>query len=222
MITRSGAEGISLRNVRGVHILEPYWNNIRIDQVVGRANRTNSHIELPKNDRNFKVYNYMMKFSDQQMTELSSQMKNSKGDNKKSSDQIIKAIADRKTSVIDGFLRNLKNASVDCTIHKNSHVGMECLTFKNELSEYDNAYTFNIFDEYIEKKEINSKKINVKSFIVQFKKIEKFKNTKFIYVAAKKSLYDLEVYKKLGIMDKVGRMRKLNPTQYEVSIISKK
>ena len=222
MITRSGAEGISLKNVRGVHILEPYWNNIRVDQVVGRANRTNSHIELPKSDRNFKVYSYMMKFSDQQMSELSSQIKNPKGDNKKSSDQIIKAIADRKTSVIDGFLKNLKNASVDCTIHKNSHVGMECLTFKNELSEYDNAYTFNIFDEYIEKKEINSKKINVKSFIVQFKKIEKFKNTKFIYVAAKNSLYDLEVYRKLNIMDKVGTMRKLNPTQYEVSIISKK
>ncbi len=222
MITRSGAEGISLKNVRGVHILEPYWNNIRIDQVIGRANRTNSHIELPKSDRNFKVYTYMMKFSTEQISELSSQIKNPKGDNKKSSDQIIKTIANRKTSVIDGFLRNLKNASVDCAIHKNSHVGMECLTFKNELSEYDNAYTFNIFDEYIEKKELNSKKITVKSFIVQFKKIEKFKNTKFIYVAAKKSLFDFEVYKKLGIMDKVGTMRKMNSTQYEVSIISKK
>lgn len=222
MITRSGAEGISLKNVRGVHILEPYWNNIRIDQVIGRANRTNSHIELPKSERNFKVYNYMMKFSDEQISELPSQIKNPKGDDRKSSDQMIKNIADRKTSVIDGFLRNLKDASVDCTIHKNSHVGMECLTFKNELSENDNAYTFNIFDEYIEKKEINSTKINLKSFVVQFKNIEKFKNTKFIYVVAKKSLYDLEVYKKLGIMDKVGTMRKLNPTQYEVSIISKK
>jgi predicted nucleic acid-binding Zn-ribbon protein len=222
MITRSGAEGISLKNVRGVHILEPYWNNIRIDQVIGRANRTNSHIELPKSERNFTVYNYMMKFSNDQVSELSSQIKNPKGDNKKSSDQMIKAIADRKTSVIDGFLRNLKNASVDCAIHKKSHVGMECLTFKNELSEHDNAYTFNIFDEYIEKKEINSKKISVKSFVVQFKKIEKIKNKKFIYVAAKKSLYDFEVYKKLGIMDKVGTMRKLSPTQYEVSIISKK
>lgn len=222
MITRSGAEGISLKNVRGVHILEPYWNNIRIDQVIGRANRTNSHIELPKSDRNFKVYTYMMKFSTEQIGELSSQIKNPKGDNKKSSDQIIKTIANRKTSVIDGFLRNLKNASVDCTIHKNSHVGMECLTFKNELSEYNNAYTFNIFDEYIEKKELNSKKITVKSFIVQFKKIEKFKNRKFIYVATKKSLFDFEVYKKLGIMDKVGTMRKMNSTQYEVSIISKK
>lgn len=222
MITRSGAEGISLKNVRGVHILEPYWNNIRIDQVIGRANRTNSHIELPKSERNFTVYNYMMNFSNEQIGELSSQIKNPKGDNKKSSDQIIKAIANRKTSVIDGFLRNLKNASVDCAIHKKSHVGMECLTFKNELSEHDNAYTFNIFDEYIEKKEINSKKITVKSFVVQFKKIEKIKNKKFIYVAAKKSLYDFEVYKKLGIMDKVGTMRKLSPTQYEVSIISKK
>ena len=35
MITSSGAEGISLMNVRGVHIMEPYWNRVRIEQVIG-------------------------------------------------------------------------------------------------------------------------------------------------------------------------------------------
>lgn len=222
MITRSGAEGISLKNVRGVHILEPYWNNIRIDQVIGRANRTNSHIELPKSERNFKVYQYMMKFTDEQMSDLPSRMKNPKGDNKKTSDQIIKNIANRKSSVIEGFLQNLKDASVDCSVHKNSHIGVNCLAFKGELSEYDNAYTFNIFDEYIEKKEIDSSKVKLKSFIVKFKSIDKFKNKKFIYVASKKSLYDHEVYMKLGLMEKVGTMVKINASQYEVSIITKK
>ena len=28
MITQSGSEGISLKNVRQVHITEPYWNKI--------------------------------------------------------------------------------------------------------------------------------------------------------------------------------------------------
>ena len=37
MITQSGSEGISLKNVRQVHLLEPYWNMIRMDQVIGRA-----------------------------------------------------------------------------------------------------------------------------------------------------------------------------------------
>ena len=47
MITSSGAEGISLKNVRYVHIMEPYWNFIRIDQVFGRAIRMKSHMDLP-------------------------------------------------------------------------------------------------------------------------------------------------------------------------------
>ena len=37
MITASGAEGISLRNVRFVHITEPYWHPVRMQQVIGRA-----------------------------------------------------------------------------------------------------------------------------------------------------------------------------------------
>ena len=32
MITASGAEGISLKNVRYVHITEPYWHPVRMQQ----------------------------------------------------------------------------------------------------------------------------------------------------------------------------------------------
>ena len=52
-ITASGAEGISLKNVRRVLITEPYWNNIRIDQVIGRAIRSCSHETLLKNTFQF-------------------------------------------------------------------------------------------------------------------------------------------------------------------------
>ena len=47
MITSSGAEGISLKNVRYVHITEPYWHPVRIHQVIGRAKRICSHSDLP-------------------------------------------------------------------------------------------------------------------------------------------------------------------------------
>ena len=39
IISSAGAEGISLKCVRQVHILEPYWNYVRLDQVLGRAIR---------------------------------------------------------------------------------------------------------------------------------------------------------------------------------------
>jgi len=64
MISKSGAEGISLTCVRQVHIIEPYWNNVRIDQVFGRAIRRNSHIQLDENDRNVEQYLYLSAFPD--------------------------------------------------------------------------------------------------------------------------------------------------------------
>ena len=59
MITSSGAEGINLKNTRFVHIVEPYWHMVRLEQVVGRARRICSHKLLPQELRNVKVYLYL-------------------------------------------------------------------------------------------------------------------------------------------------------------------
>ena len=61
LISSSGAEGISLKCVRQVHIMEPYWNFIRIDQVFGRAIRMESHSHpgIPENERNVEQYLYL-------------------------------------------------------------------------------------------------------------------------------------------------------------------
>ena len=59
MISAAGAEGISLRNVRQVHILEPYWNEVRIEQVIGRAIRQCSHKDLPMEERQVDVFGYL-------------------------------------------------------------------------------------------------------------------------------------------------------------------
>jgi SNF2 family DNA or RNA helicase len=40
------AEGITLKKVRNVYIMEPYWNPSRIEQVIGRAIRIGSHAKL--------------------------------------------------------------------------------------------------------------------------------------------------------------------------------
>ena len=39
IISSAGAEGISLRNTRYVHVVEPYWHPVRMEQVIGRAQR---------------------------------------------------------------------------------------------------------------------------------------------------------------------------------------
>lgn len=68
-ITSAGAEGLSLKNVRRVHIMEPYWNPVRTDQVKGRAVRICSHIDLDYNEspelnqRTVEVFTYCATFA---------------------------------------------------------------------------------------------------------------------------------------------------------------
>ena len=59
MITSSGAEGINLKNTRYVHIVEPYWHMVRLNQVIGRARRLCSHQDLPEELRTVQVFLYL-------------------------------------------------------------------------------------------------------------------------------------------------------------------
>ena len=67
MITSSGAEGINLENTRFVHIAEPYWHPVRMEQVIGRAKRICSHRNLPEHLRNIQVYLYLSVLSEEQI-----------------------------------------------------------------------------------------------------------------------------------------------------------
>jgi hypothetical protein len=59
MITQAGAEGLDIKNIREVHILEQYWNKTRKSQVIGRAVRYKSHVMLPVAERTVDVYEYI-------------------------------------------------------------------------------------------------------------------------------------------------------------------
>lgn len=67
MITASGAEGISLKNVRWVHLTDPYWHPVRLEQVIGRARRICSHKDLPPDLQTVKVFLYLMTFAESQL-----------------------------------------------------------------------------------------------------------------------------------------------------------
>ena len=50
------AEGVDFRCVRQAHILDPWWNMSRIEQVIGRSLRTCSHTLLTQDKQNCTVY----------------------------------------------------------------------------------------------------------------------------------------------------------------------
>ena len=56
-------EGVSFRNVKQVHITEPWWNESRINQIIARASRYCSHASLPNVEQYVDVYRHYSVFS---------------------------------------------------------------------------------------------------------------------------------------------------------------
>lgn len=118
LITQSGAQGISLQNVRQVHIAEPFWNKIRIQQVQGRAIRAGSHVRLPARDREVHTYLYVMTLTAKEQINHTLIKAHDDG---LTSDGYILEIANRKSLINDQFLQLLKNSAVDCSLNKAKH-----------------------------------------------------------------------------------------------------
>lgn len=165
MITSSGAEGINLRNVRYVHIVEPYWHPSRIDQVIGRARRICSHEDLPEEDRTVEVFMYRMVYPDAitdpanrehaAMKEKYVSLFNSPGDKGKESgkilpsDGILYEISEVKNKTNQGLLKAVKETAIDCPIYvSGSDEGLVCFTFgPGRADAYEYATVPDIKDE---------------------------------------------------------------------------
>lgn len=123
MISPAGAEGISLANVRQVHIMEPYWHEVRIMQMVGRAIRQCSHKDLPTADRHVEVYRY----------------KSIRTTGKITTDQYIEDKARSKERLIQSFLDAVREVAIDCVLNKNQNMATQeykCFQF-DEPSLFD-------------------------------------------------------------------------------------
>jgi hypothetical protein len=131
MITSSGSEGINLRNTRYVHIMEPYWHPVRLEQVIGRARRICSHKDLPKNLQTVEVFVYLMIFSPEQLkSDASIELK--RKDLSKSvphvpvtSDQYLYEISEIKSNVTNQLTDIIKQSAFDCNIYSNG----KCVNF---------------------------------------------------------------------------------------------
>lgn len=125
MISPAGSEGINLRNVRQVHILDPYWNEVRLTQLMGRAIRMCSHEDLPLDERKVDIFRYHAIYPDKETTDV----------------EIMK-LAKEKDMLIDSFLKTIREVAVDCELFKNHNMineSYECFKFDEKA----------IFDKYV-------------------------------------------------------------------------
>lgn len=62
LITSAGSESLDLKNTRSIHIMEPHWNESKINQIIGRAIRYDSHKALKENERNVEIVRWISVF----------------------------------------------------------------------------------------------------------------------------------------------------------------
>jgi ribA/ribD-fused uncharacterized protein len=161
-ITSAGAEGLSLRNVRAVHIMEPYWNEVRLRQVKGRAIRIGSHLDLAEDQRDVSIYTYISCFSEaaqgdrtgpnkidetlllhdsvdaKRAAELGLPIKPSMTTYVLTTDEMIYTISEKKRKIIEGLECILKVAAVDCELNykQNKDKTFKCLPLKGKVGDF--------------------------------------------------------------------------------------
>ena len=101
LISRAGSEGLDFKNIRQVHIMEPWYNTNRLEQTIGRAVRTCSHSALPFSKRNVMIFLYttLLKSGDE------------------AADMYVYRIAEMKAVLIGKVSRALKEGAVDCLLN---------------------------------------------------------------------------------------------------------
>ena len=206
LVSPAGSEGLNLLNVRQVHIMEPYWNEVRIIQMVGRAIRMCSHKDLDIKNRHVDIYRY--------------KSVRRKKDSKWTTDQIIEDLARSKDSKIQSFLDPMKEVAIDCNLNKEhnmSRIKYKCFQF-NEPTLFNKypgpSYKKDIYDDMKLDNGLNSMRskvvrIRVKKIkaVIQLSSPEKkiisySKPTHYWYYNKSRVVYDFKMhypYGKVGI-----------------------
>lgn len=105
--TSVASEGIDFKAIREVHIMEPWYNFNKLEQVFGRAIRHCSHSNLPLEERNVTIFqhvNILRKGTDKRCEE--------------SVDLRVYRIANEKQTSISHIERLMRESSIDCLLTK--------------------------------------------------------------------------------------------------------
>lgn len=99
----SVSEGITFKNLEQIHILEPYWNMSRLEQVIGRGVRLGSHSALPYEKRYVNIFMYCTVSRNESTTTV---------------DTFKYSLSSVKDRVIKDIESVLRETAVDCSLNK--------------------------------------------------------------------------------------------------------
>ncbi len=169
LISASGAEGLDLKNGRYVCIMEPYWNNAREKQIIARFVRSDSHIDLPENERNVQPYIFLS-------TVPAGEAQIKTRDVQFYEDTLI------DKDVINSFLEALREVSIECLLNMDPNCRV-CSPNNKKLFSDNVESDINLPDPCTIYKE-------TKFIATEFE----FNEKKYYYKENKDSIYDYSIY----------------------------
>lgn len=215
LLSPAASEGLTIRNIRQIHILEPYWHEVRITQMIGRGIRNCSHSDLPRSERHVDVFRYIMT-----------------NNTLETADQYVEKQAMDKDKLITSFLSAVKETAIDCELfsaHNDINedaTHIKCFKF-NENSLFEKqigpAYKKDIMDDILMNNGSNapnSTTIKIKvSKISAVKKISEGKYSKeenYWYYPDSGVAYDFDLHYPIGKIecDSIGVPKKYDGRTY--------
>jgi hypothetical protein len=234
MGSSAAAEGITLADVRDVYIMESYWNPARIDQVIGRAIRICSHRKLPLEERTVRVKLYLSVFSDSQMTTSEgpnivsirrndTSLKRYEGGEPRqafmTSDEYLYEVSYRKSRIIKNIALILKQAAIDCEIHRKLHSRekpvIQCMRFDTTSKPEDLAFRPNYMTE--EKDTLYMRNIIRKARRLQKVKV---KGIMMILDPDTNEVFDFLAFEDTQRLLKIGLRTSLGEIKFFTSVVS--
>ena len=176
------SEGLDLKNVREIHILDPWYHLSRIEQIIGRGMRFCSHINLPAEERNVSVFMHVS------------------GNDKEneSIDTYTYRKAEEKAIVIGQIETILKENAIDCFLNKQINhiqknqikpidlISSRNINIKNHLI-HDKSFTkicsFSKCDFQCECEDVKDEDINYDTFTLH--------NSKDLFLQVRKVILEL-------------------------------
>jgi hypothetical protein len=205
LISQAGSEGLDFKFIRQVHVLEPWYNMNRIEQIIGRAVRTCSHKDLPFEERNVEIFLHGSLLMNEE---------------EEAADLYVYRLAELKAIQVGHVSRVLKKISVDCLLNFEQMgftVDKIDQTVKQTLSNGksimyrigDKPYTATC--DYMEKcsyeckpnKEINDSDVNLDTYSEPFIMM----NTDKIIQKVNVLMKDRHFYRKKELLMEINRVK---------------
>ena len=202
------SEGLDLKNIREIHILDPWYHLYRIEQIIGRGIRFCSHINLPKEERNVTIFLHVALLSKE----------------RESIDTYIYRNAEEKANLIGSIETVLKQNSIDCFLNRQINIiqPKDILPIRLKTSRNKILKSFEVHDKNYSKvcsfsrtcnyscgiESINKKDINYDTFT--------FENSKTLFQTIHrilKELFELNNYYTLYEIEKII-MELIDTNQY--------